>query len=85
MLIEPNIRTADEIARLGLDRLVTQIEPTLPPTDRGRFICVDVDTGEYEVADDDLAAIDGLLARRPGAETYLGRIGEDATFRLGPR
>ncbi len=83
MLIEQTTRSPDEIARLGADLLRRTIEPSLQPADTGRFICVDIDTGAYEVADDDLAAVDRLHARVPGADTYLGRVGDEATFRVG--
>ena len=85
MLIEQRKRTADEVVRLGSERLVQQIAPTLAAADAGRFVCIDIDTGAYEISDDDLTAVNLLLARSPGAETYLGRVGEDATFRLGLR
>ena len=77
-------RTADDddAARLGLALLRQAIEPTLTPADPGRFVCVDVDTAVYELADDDLTAVDRLLARHPAADTYLGRVGDSATFRL---
>ena len=78
-------RTADEIGDVAEDLLKRVIEPTLPPTDAGRFICVDIDSGAYEVDDDDMAAVDRLLARVPGAESYLGRVGEPAADRMGLR
>ncbi len=85
MLIDQVTRGPDEVARLGTDLLRRTIEPSLPPTKAGRFICVDVDTGAYEIADKDLTAVDRLQARVPGADTYLGRVGEEATFRMGLR
>jgi hypothetical protein len=83
MLIDHPTRTADEIARLGSDMLRRVVEPSLLPADTGRFVCIDIDTGAYEIADDDLAAIERLHARLPGAETYLGRVGDETTFRMG--
>ena len=64
-------RTADEVGDLAEDLLKRVIEPTLPPADAGRFICVDIASGAYEIDDDDMAAVDRLLARMPGAESYL--------------
>ena len=79
-------RTADEIGDVAEDLLKRVIEPTLPPTDAGRFICVDIDSGAYDVDDDDdRAAVDRLLARVPGAESYLGRVGDPAACRMGLR
>ena len=85
MRIDHPTRSADDIARLGADLPTRVIEPALSPVDAGRFVCVDVDSGAYEVADDDLSAVDRLHARVPRADTYLGRVGEAATFQLGRR
>ncbi len=85
MLIDQPTKTAEEVARLGADLLRRVIGPALPAADAGRFVCIDVDTGAYEVADDDLTAVDRLHARLPAAESYLGRVGDDATFHLGLR
>ena len=85
MIVDAPPRSADEVARLGADLVRRVIGPALLAGDAGRFVCVDVDTGAYEVDDDDLSAVDRLRARRPGADTYLGRVGEAATFRMGPR
>ena len=85
MLIEHPPHTREEIVRLGTEMLRVIVEPRLGVGDVGRFVCIDVETGAYEVADDDLTAVDRLAARVPGAETYLGRVGGAATFRTGLR
>ncbi len=42
----------------------------------GRFLVVDVTTGDYEIADEDLEASERLLKRRPDALLYDQPIGE---------
>jgi hypothetical protein len=83
MLIDHPTRSADDIARLGADLLRRVVGPSLSPADAGRFVCIDIDTGAFEVADDDLTAIERLHARLPGAETYLGLVGDETTFSMG--
>jgi len=78
-------RSLDETARLGTDLLERCIVPSLPPKDAGRFVAVDVNTGEYEVDDDDYAAVHRLHARVPGADVWLGMVGEPAAYRMGLR
>lgn len=51
----------------------------------GRFVAVDVESGDFEVADDALGAGARLRRRRPGASVYLMRVGRPAAFRLGGR
>jgi hypothetical protein len=85
MLIDHQPRTAEETARLGNDLVKRVIEPTLPPSDTGRFICVDVDSGAYEIDNDDVAAIERLHSRFPEADSFLGTVGDDSTYRMGLR
>jgi hypothetical protein len=85
MLTNHQPRMTEEIVRLGSDLIKRMIEPTLPPSDIGRFICVDVDRGAYEIDDDDVAAIERLHARFPESDSFLGRVGEDTTYRMSPR
>jgi hypothetical protein len=72
----------DEIVRRGKDLFATMIEPTLRPNERGRFVAVDVRTGEFETDDDDMTAAHNLRRRCPKAEIWLGRVGEAAAYQL---
>ena len=76
-------RTLDELAALGTDIYDRQVRPQLRPEDAGKFVALDVDTGEYEVDEDDYAAIARLRARRPAADVWLMRAGERAAYRIG--
>ena len=51
----------------------------------GRFVAVDVESGDYEIADDALGASAGLRRRRPEASVYLMHIGRPTAFQLGGR
>ena len=46
---------------------------------------VDIETGNYEIADEDMVATERLLAKNPEAMTYGLRIGFGAAYRLGFR
>jgi hypothetical protein len=74
----------EEFARRG-DELYEQLLPQLADADRGRILAIDIETGEYEIADEVLAATHALLARRPQAQIACRRIGLPAVYRFGPR
>ena len=48
----------------------------------GRMVVIDVNTGEYEVADDDLTATLRLMERVPGAMTWGELVGHPAPYRM---
>jgi hypothetical protein len=59
------------------------VRPFLRPEDDGKFVAVDIETGDYEVDDDDHAAVSRLRARNPVAEIWLARAGRTTTYRMG--
>ena len=61
-------RTLDELARLGGDIFDRQVRSALRPEDDGKFIAIDVDTGDYEMDQDDYAAVARLRSRKPAAD-----------------
>jgi hypothetical protein len=82
----------DEIARRGKDLYEGHVrgEVEAGGANEGRFLAIDVDSGDHEVADDALGAGAGLRRRRPDATIYLMRVGRPgerprAAYRLGGR
>ena len=73
----------EEIARRGEAIYDRAIRPKVEPHHVGEFVIVDVLTGEYEVARDDLTASHRMLARNPEALLYGIRIGLPAAYRIG--
>jgi hypothetical protein len=61
-------RSLDELAALGGDIFDRHVRPTLRPEDDGKFVAIDVETGEYEMDADDYTAVTRLRARKPAAE-----------------
>ena len=60
-------RTLDELAALGQSIFDRQVRPALRPEDDGKFIAIDVETGDCEMDEDDYAAVGacGREDRRP--------------------
>jgi hypothetical protein len=76
-------RTPDELAALGRDIFDRQARPTLRPEDDGKFVAIDVQTGDFEMDVDDYAAVAGLRSRNPAADVWLKRVGYPTTYRIG--
>jgi hypothetical protein len=75
-------RPLEEVARLGTDAFERCVLPKLQPEDDGKFVAVDVLTGDYEIDEDDYAAVSRLLARNPMVEAWLCRVGEPAAHKI---
>ena len=78
-------RTLDELARLGGDIFDRQVRPALRPEDDGKFVAIDVETGDYEIDEDDYATVARLRSRKPAADIWLMRAGYPTTYRMGMR
>ena len=75
---------SETIAARG-EEIYQQYREELESQYKGRFFVVDIETGAYEIADEDLEATKRLLAKNPKAMTYGLRIGFGAAYRLGFR
>jgi hypothetical protein len=73
----------EEVARLGEAIYERDIRPKVEPGNVGRFLVMDVVTGEYEIADDDMTASHRIFDRHPDGVLYGIRIGYPAAFRIG--
>lgn len=78
---EPH-RSPEEVDRLGPEVFDRRIRPCLRREDYGKFVAVDIESGDYELDDDDYTAVKRLRDRRPSADVWLGRVGEPAAYRM---
>ena len=60
-----------------------QIRDKVEPMHKGKFLVIDIETGEYEISADDLGATKRLLAKYPNAVVYGLRIGFPTAYRIG--
>ena len=70
----------DEIGQRGVAIYESKLRTILEPKFHGHFVAIDVETGEYEVANDASVASDCLWARHPEAQVLVERIGFPAAF-----
>ncbi len=75
--------TKEEVARRGKEIYEREIRPRVEAEHRGQFLVVDILSGAYEIAEDDLTASDRALAKNPKAILYGLRIGSPVAYRLG--
>jgi len=73
----------EEFARRGDAIYDREIGPHLEKTNLGKFVAIDIETGEYEVDADEMVATDRLLARVPDAQIWFRRIGSRFARRFG--
>lgn len=52
---------------------------------RGKYLVIDVDTGEYEIDVDHITASNRAVSKRPDAVLYTMRIGYPTLGRIGAR
>ena len=62
-----------------------RIRNTLGPEDKGKVVVIDVNSGDYEIADNDLTATLCLHKRCPNSFTWAERVGHPAVYHLGSR
>ena len=77
--------TPDEACRRGDEIYDRDIKPLVEPEHLGRFIVIDLETGDFEVDDNQLAASKRAAARRPDAPLYARRVGNATLGRIGGR
>lgn len=75
----------EEHARRGTELYDQQVRPVVEAGNQGRIVAIDVESGEYELADESLTAASRLVARCPDAQIWCVRIGYPAVHRFGPR
>jgi len=75
--------TREEVATRGEEIYEQEIRPKLESQSQGQYLVLDIETGEYEINQDDLVATKRAMAKRPGAILYGLRIGYPAAYRLG--
>ncbi|MGI4790620.1 MAG: hypothetical protein ACRYFS_17435 [Janthinobacterium lividum] len=67
--------TNQEIARRGEEIYAAQLRDSLEKDCLGQVVIINVETGEYEIGHDSLAANKRALAKHPGAALYGIRVG----------
>jgi hypothetical protein len=75
--------TKEEIAARGRAIYDQQIRPQVEPDQTGQFLIIDIETGDYEVDEDEFAASRRAHARHPDGAFFGMRVGYRSSGTLG--
>ena len=73
----------EEFARLAKEIYYREIRPQVIEQHRGKFLVLDVESGDYEIDEEHSAAARRLMARRPHGRRFGFRIGYRAAYSFG--
>ena len=71
----PSRRPLDETARLGDEIYERDIRSKVEATQHGKIVAIDVDSGDYAIANTALATADALREQRPALDVWAVRVG----------
>jgi hypothetical protein len=75
----------EEFAQRGDEIYEREVRPHIKKDDDGKFVVIDIETGDYEIDDDELVAYDRLTSRKPEAQVWVMQVGSRYARRFGPR
>jgi len=75
--------SGEEIVRRGQELYERDIRGKVEDGNKGKILVIDIETGDWEMDEDHLAAAHRALAKHPGAALFALRIGYPALARIG--
>lgn len=75
----------EEFARRGQEIYDRQVRPVLQPSDDCKFVAIDIESADYEMAADAYLASARLRSRHPDPQIWLMRVGQATAYRIGAR
>lgn len=69
----------DYVAKVG-EAMYEKMRAEMEANHWGKMVVIDVNTGDYEIADDDLTATTRLFERRPNAVSWGELVGYPAPY-----
>ena len=75
----------DEISERAKKIYAEQIKALVEPEENGKFIVIDIESGDYEIHEKGLVASRRLRERRPDSVGFGGRVGYETAYHIGGR
>jgi hypothetical protein len=72
----------EEFSAKGTQIYQNQILPNLDKDYDGKIVAIDIETGEFELADTTLAAAAKMFERLPAAQLWFERVGAQSVHRF---
>ena len=85
MVIRQRRYSKEELAQRGQSLYEAKIQQQVATGNEGKIVAIDIETGDFEVAETVMAATDQLFERQPDAQPWTLRIGHDAVYHFGSR
>ncbi len=85
MTVRQSRYSKEEAARRGTEIYDRDIRLQVKASNKGKIVALDIETGEYELAEDTVTASERLFQRLPDAQIWFVRIGYHAIHRIGLR
>ena len=73
--------SSSEIVQRGQMLYNQQIRANVSPDDEGKFLVLNIETGEYEIDADELAALKRVKVKSPEAPLYILCVGYATAYR----
>jgi hypothetical protein len=77
--------SSEDVGRIGESIYRRDIRSHVLPEHKGEFLVLDIETGDYEIGEDDLQTEKRLRARQPSGIFYGLRIGYTSAYTLAGR
>lgn len=77
------IQASQDVSVIGRAIYQERILPNLSPSDKGKVIFIDIETGGYEIDGDECAAMVRFMERFPNAVGWSERVGYPYVHRIG--
>ncbi|WP_204154322.1 hypothetical protein [Leptolyngbya sp. CCY15150] len=85
MAIRQRRYSKEELAQRGQQLYESHIRQQVEAGNDGKIVAIDIETGNFEVADTILPATRQLFDRNPDAQPWVIRIGHRAVYHFGAR
>lgn len=85
MVVRQPRYSKEEFARRGDEIYEFQVRSQVEAGNRGKIVAIDIETGDFELADDTMTATRRLYERLPDAQPWVIRTGYRAVHQFGAR
>lgn len=72
--------TTKEVVARGKEIYREQIQELVEPQEKGKFIAIDILSGDYELDGELLEAARRMRERRPDSVRYIGKVGYPSAY-----
>lgn len=85
MVVRQPRYSKEEFAQRGDALYESEVRQQVEEGNHGKIVAIDIETGDFEVDQSEIAACDRLETRHPDAQIWIVRIGSRHVRRFGGR